>query len=230
MTIAILRRPQLIDRDSPLRVAAPFHVAGEARRAADILQLLTMGLKPISGGDLVSAETCPRVDIAAGTQISGTTEGVISTSPSYAGSGASTGGTGGFWRTEKVVEVVLRGVATTGGTPGTLILNWRLDSTSGASLGASATLTLLASQTNVAWTFRGDLVCQAIGSSGKLWGQGELLCNAALIAENVNMVPASAPAQATIDTTANHTLVVTALLSQAGSSLTTQQALWRTRN
>jgi hypothetical protein len=182
--------------------------------------------------DLVTYETSPRVDIAAGTAISGTAEGVISTSPTYAGSGASTpsAGTGGFWYVGRAIEVVLRGVATTGGTPGTLILNWRLDTTGGASLGASATITLLASQTTIAWEFRGDIVCRSLGTTGTLWAQGHLLTNVVYIAENLVMVPPNAPATATIDTTANHVFVVTALQSQAGSSMTTQQAFWRTRN
>jgi hypothetical protein len=180
--------------------------------------------------DLVSYETTPRVDIAIGTAISGTTEGIISISPTYAGAGTSTGGTGGYWYPGRTVEVLLRGVATTGGTPGTLILNWRLDTIAGASLGASATITLLASQTTIAWEFRGDIVCRSVGTAGTLWGQGHLLTNVAYIAENLVMVPPSVPATAAIDTTANHSIVVTALQSNAGSSMTTHQAFWRNRN
>ncbi len=182
--------------------------------------------------DYASAEVTKSSDVAAGPAISGTTIGIISTSPTWAGSGTGTNSSadGGFWRQGRSLEVILRGVATTGATPGTLTFDWRLDATGGASLGASAAITLIASQTTSAWEFRGDITCRTIGTGGTLWGQGVLSFNTALVAANTVMVPASAPTTATIDTTANHTIVACVTLSQAGSSFTTQQAFWRVRN
>jgi hypothetical protein len=193
--------------------------------------------------DSASAEVASVVSIAAGVAIPGATEGAIAISQTFAGSGAAvTGiatqttanrvGNAVFWKPGLAIEVYLSGTATTGATPGTLILNWRLDTISGASLGASATLTLLASQTNITWEFKGQIICRTVGTAGTLWGQGKYLTDTALIAApaHIGLVPRITPATAAIDTTANHQLVVTALLSQAGSSLTTQQEIWRVRD
>src|SRR5258708_39259132 len=134
--------------------------------------------------DSASAEVASVVSIGAAVAIPGTTEGALSVSQTFPGSGAQVTGianqttgprVGGsvFWKQGTAIEVLLRGVATTGGTPGNLTLNWRLDSISGASLGASATITLLASQTNVCWEFRGDIVCRSVGTAGELLGRAE---------------------------------------------------------
>lgn len=191
--------------------------------------------------DSASAEVASVVSIGAAVAIPGTTEGALSVSPTYPGSGAQVTGianqttgprVGGsvFWKPGLAIEVLLRGVATTGATPGNLTLNWRLDTISGASLGASATITLLANQANLGWEFRGDIVCRTVGTAGTLWGQGHWMCNELLFAPNLIMVPAATPATAAIDTTAAHQLVVTALLTQAGSSMTCQQEFWRVRD
>jgi hypothetical protein len=182
--------------------------------------------------DYASAEVNKSADIAAGPTISGVTIGIINTSPTWAGSGTGTGqqADGGFWRQGRSIQVILRGVATTGATPGTLTFDWRLDTTGGASLGASPAITLLASQTNAVWKFEGDITCRSVGTAGTLWGQGDLTFATALVTAGLGMAPASAPTTATIDTTANHVIVVCVTLSQAGSSFTTQQAYWRVRN
>lgn len=182
--------------------------------------------------DYASAEVSKSVDVAAGPAISGTTIGIINTSPTFSGSGTGTGqqADGGFWRQGRSIQVILRGVCTTGATPGTLTFDWRLDTTGGASLGASAAITLLANQTAATWKFEGDIVCRSVGTGGTLWGQGDLTFNTALVATGLGMMPATAPATAAIDTTANHVFVVCVTLSQAGSSFTTQQAFWRVRN
>jgi len=188
--------------------------------------------------DNASAEVASSVDIAAGVSQAGTTEAAIAVSPTYSGSGAAVGtqttagriGGSEFWYPGRTIEVLLRGTMTTGATPGTLILNWRLDSITGASLGAGPTLTLIASQTTISWSFRGDIVCRSVGTSGTLMGMGEFFTMPAIIAANVQMIPNSAPATATIDTTASHQIIVSALFSQAGSSAITQQQFWRTRN
>jgi len=194
-----------------------------------------LGFTPvIGGGDLVTAETCPRVDIVDGGSIAGTSEGVLVTSPTYAGSGASTMGTGGFWYPSRAIRVLLRGVLTTASSSqGNLTLNWRLDSTSGASLGAGAALALAASQTNLSWEFEGHIVCRTVGTSGTLLGMGRLLANSAAYstaANEVALIPASAPATATIDTTANHTIVITVTLGSASDSMTVKQAFFEVLN
>jgi hypothetical protein len=193
--------------------------------------------------DSATAEVASVVSIGAAVAIPGTTEGALSVSQTFPGSGAQVTGianqttgprVGGsvFWKQGLAIEVYLSGVATTGATPGTLILNWRLDTISGASLGASATLTLLANQTNITWEFKGQIICRSVGTAGTLWGQGKYLTDTSLIAApaHIGMVPRITPATAAIDTTAAHQLIVTALLSQAGSSMTCQQELWRVRD
>lgn len=182
--------------------------------------------------DSASAEVTRSVDIAAGTTIAGTTIGIINTSPTFPGSLGVTGQASGsgFWQIGRTIEVVLRGIATTGATPGTMLFEIREDTTGGTSIAASATVTLLASQTNVTWEFRADIVCQSLGTAGKIWTQGHWMCNEALFAPNLIFVPASAPAQVTLDTTANHSFVVCTTFSQAGTSMTTEQAFWRVRN
>jgi len=236
--LPILERPHLIDRDHgrdfELWVAKPHHVAAEVERVVAVRELFRRGLRPISGGDLVTAETCPRVDIVDGGSIAGTSEGVLVTSPTYAGSGASTMGTGGFWYPSRAIRVLLRGVLTTASSSqGNLTLNWRLDSTSGASLGAGAALALAASQTNLSWEFEGHIVCRTVGTSGTLLGMGRLLANSAAYstaANEVALIPASAPATATIDTTANHTIVITVTLGSASDSMTVKQAFFEVLN
>lgn len=190
--------------------------------------------------DSASAEVLSSTDIAAGVSEAGTTEAAIAISPTFPGSGAAVGtqttanriGGSVFWKPGMVIEVLLRGTITTGATPGTLVWNWRLDTVAGASLGASASLTLLASQTTVSFDFRGDIVCRSIGTSGTLFGMAKYTTDTALIATPAHMglIPKTAPTTATIDTTANHQIIVTALFSQAGSSAITQQQFWRVRD
>jgi len=190
--------------------------------------------------DSATAEVLSSVDIGAAVSIAGTTEAAIAVSPTYPGSGAAVGtqttanrvGGSVFWRPGLTIEVILRGTLTTGVTPGTLVLNWRLDTIAGASLGASASLTLIASQTTLSWEFIGDIVCRSVGTGGTLFGMGKLEVNNAVLASTAQpvMVPPSAPVTCAIDTTAAHQIIVTALESNAGTSMICQQQFWRTRD
>jgi hypothetical protein len=188
--------------------------------------------------DSASAEVLSVTDIAAGVSVAGTTEAAVAISPTYPGSGAAVGtqttagrvGGSVFWKPGLTIEVLLRGTITTGATPGTLVMNWRLDTITGASLGATASLTLIASQTTISWDFRGDIVCRSVGTSGTLMGMGRFMAGAGVFAAGFAFAPASAPTTATIDTTANHQIIVTMLASNAGTSMLTQQEFWRTRD
>jgi hypothetical protein len=190
--------------------------------------------------DSASAEVLSAVDIAAGVSEAGTTEAAIGISPTYSGSGAAVGtqttasrvGGSVFWKPGLTIEFILRGTITTGVTPGTLILNCRLDSITGASIWISPTLTLLASQATVSTEIKGDIVCRSVGTAGTLFGMGKYLTDTTLIAApaHIGMLPKTAPVVATIDTTANHQIIITALFNNAGSSFISQQQFWRTRD
>jgi len=182
--------------------------------------------------DSASAEVIHGVDIAAGTSVAGTTIGIINTSPTWAGSGSGTTqqSGGGFWAVGRSVKGYVRGTTTTGATPGTITIDVRLDTTGGAAVMTSGALTLLASQTTSSWELFFDITCRTLGSAGTLFGMGRWTAGTALFAAGSAMLPATAPATTTIDTTANHVFVVCVTESQAGTSSITQMAIWGARD
>lgn len=90
-----------------------------------------------------------------------------------------------------------------GGTGGTLI--------TGSSTGALA----LAAGTNLTWEYRCDLSIRTAGASGTVMGTGHLL--GITSAAGVNLIPSSAPAVTTINTTTANALVMGATASVATS-------------
>ena len=182
--------------------------------------------------DYATAEVLKGVDIGAGPSIAGTTIGIINTSPNWAGSGTGTGqqSDGGFWRVGKTIQLLTRGTITTGATPGTITFDLRLDTTGGTALVTSGALTLLASQTTSSWDIAIEVVCRTLGSSGTVMTMGKFTAGTALFAAGNAYLPATAPATATMDTTANHVFVLCVTESQAGTSCLTQQAFWIARN
>lgn len=238
MGTPIFPKPIVLGGNSRIVIARPDQVAEEAelafaRRAlAARIRQRRYGLLPVSGGDEASGVVVARYALADGASITGTTEGILSASPVYGGSGTNTAGTGGFWRPGKMVRFTTWGRMTTAATPGNATFNMRLDTISGASLGASAAITLSASQTNISWWAEYLVTCRSVGTAGTLFGMGKVEANPSLIASTAQpvMLPASAPTTATIDTTANHQLVFTILYSVTGDTALLHEELWETLN
>lgn len=187
---------------------------------------------PIGGADMATATVLARASIVDGTGVTGTTETIASASPLYPGSGSNTLGTGGFWYPGKSLRFWCWGRLNTGASASTMTLNMRLDTTGGASLGASAAVSIVVSQTNISFFLKYMVTCRSVGTSGTLFGIGALEANPAVIASTNQpmMLPASAPTTATIDTTTNHQLVFTAVFSATGHTLTPHLEHWETLN
>lgn len=88
-------------------------------------------------------------------------------------------------------------------TPGTVVIGIYLAAsgaaiTAGQALAASATLTVVASQTNRSWRLEGNASVRAAGTSGSVLGLLEI---SNITATNTDMAPATAPTAATFDTT-----------------------------
>ena len=172
--------------------------------------------------------------IADGAASTSTSEATIATSTTLPGSGTGSvadGSLASFWYPGKTIEVIATGIVTTASSSqGNLTLTLRLNSTSGASLGASAAIALAASQTNITWALQGWIVCRTIGSSGTLLFTGTVAVSTAATTNVVTPIPASAPATATIDTTANNQIVLDATLGSASDSITVKQWLGKALN
>lgn len=126
----------------------------------------------------------------------------------------------------KAVRIKMTGRITTGATPGNgqFALMWGsgADNT-GTNVVQSSTFALVASQTNLTWWLELILRCRAIGTSGSLIGTGIMSFNNAVVASTNQpiLIPASAPAATTIDTTAANLLSPQFLRS--GSTAETMQ-------
>jgi hypothetical protein len=182
--------------------------------------------------DNASAVVLQRISLADGAAITGTTEGIISASPNWAGSGTNTAGTGGFWYPGKSVRFTSAGRLTTPASAGTMTLNMRLDTITGASLGASGALAVIASQTNVSYWFEYIVTCRSVGTAGTLFGMGKFVVNPIVLASTAQpaMMPATGPTTATIDTTGNHQLVWTALFTATAPTITAHLEHWEALN
>lgn len=128
----------------------------------------------------------------------------------------------------KKIKIRMFGQITTGATPGngTWDIYWGTGANAnGTILASSAALTLVASQTNISWWIDLDIVCRAFGGSGS----GALLCTGvgffgtAVMAAGTFLVPASAPAQVTVDLTAAN--IVSAQFKRSGSTAETMQVV-----
>ena len=115
-------------------------------------------------------------------------------------------GSGYFGFIGKKLRVKLFGRITTAATPGngTWDIYWGTGAdANGTILASSAAHALTASQTNLSWWAEFTVYCRAMGTSGALMCTGEVSYNNAVVASTLQpiMVPASAPAQVTVDTT-----------------------------
>lgn len=134
----------------------------------------------------------------------------------------------GFLQPGKALHLTVWGKLTTAGaSPGTLTLTARYGTTTGGtSLGASAASpTFATTQTNITWRAELDLYCQAAGTSGSAVLFGKWETTPATFATTAGMVaglliPASAPAATTIDTTTAQGLLLDATLGSASDNMT----------
>jgi hypothetical protein len=177
--------------------------------------------------DLASAVVVHGNWIADGTSFTNSvTENTIAMSPLLAGAGAAIESTtygpdasGGFWYPGRALRIFWTGaVSSAASTPGNLTMNARLNTHTGNALGASAANALATSMATVVWSGIILVTCRTIGAAGTL--ESMIMWDAVL-----NATQTTAPTRAiatghnvAIDTTANNTLVVTALFSFASAS------------
>lgn len=102
-----------------------------------------------------------------------------------------------YWWAGKTVRVRAFGQITTAATPGNLTMAMLYGTgadANGVSLATTAALTLIASQTNIAWWVDFYIRCISSGSAGTLFATGKAEFGAAVIAAGQALIPASAPA------------------------------------
>lgn len=126
----------------------------------------------------------------------------------------------------KQIRIRLFGRITTALTPGngTFDVYWGTGANAnGTILQSSAAFALSASQTNLSWMAEFDVVCRAFGSAGALLCTGWALFNNAVVASTLQpiLIPASAPAQVTVDLTAAN--IVSVQFKRSGSTAETMQ-------
>jgi hypothetical protein len=104
----------------------------------------------------------------------------------------------------KKYELYVYGTITTGATPGNLGVEFYWGSADAATtlLASSAALTLIANQTAIPFLVTVRLQFRAVGPSGSVLAHGKLEIGTAVVAVGQALIPASAPAAVTVDTTA----------------------------
>lgn len=159
--------------------------------------------------------------------VTGTAEAAIGTSTTIPGSGSGSvadGSGASFWTVGKTLNLWAAGkITTAASSQGNVTFTFRLDTTGGTSIAATAATALGASQTNITWVLEAMLTCETIGTSGGILLIGSINFSTALTTNVVVQIPASAPATATIDTTANHQILLDATLGSASDSITLMQ-------
>lgn len=131
-----------------------------------------------------------------------------------------------FARIGKKARIKMFGRITTGATPGNgqWVIYWgNGTATNGTILASSATFALTASQTSLSWWFECSVYARALGSTGALMCTGEASFNPSVVASTLQpiMIPASAPAQVTVDLTQNY--IVSVQFLRSGSTAETMQ-------
>lgn len=113
-------------------------------------------------------------------------------------------------------------------TTGTPTLNIGLYSggSAGTALATTGAITTTSGVTNVPWWAQFLVVCRAIGTSGTLFTQGFVHGISGTVGVSVVPAPASAPAVATVDTTAAKSLDLTATWGTSSASNTITCHSW----
>ena len=137
-------------------------------------------------------------------------------------------GAGYFARVGKKLRIRLFGRITTVLTPGngSFDIYWGTGAdANGTILASSAALALSASQTNLSWSVEIDVTCRKLNdaSNGALLVTGEAQFNVGVLASTLApmMIPASAPAQVTVDLSAAN--IVSVQFKRSGSTVETMQ-------
>lgn len=134
-------------------------------------------------------------------------------------------------RPGKMYEITAGGIWSTGAS-GTLIITPNVGTaTGGATLGASPTITVPVSITNIPWFLKMLVVIRTTGTSGTCIGTGAFWSTgiAANTSPGANVVASFGGTSATIDTTIASGITVGKTLSVAGS-VTTQYVAWQSLN
>lgn len=126
----------------------------------------------------------------------------------------------------KKLHVNLFGRITTAATPGngTFDIYWGSGAdANGTIIASSAAFALTASQTNLSFEVFLSIYCRALGSSGALMCTGQANFNNAVVGSTLQpvMIPASAPAQTTVDLTAAN--IISVQFKRSGSTVETAQ-------
>ena len=126
----------------------------------------------------------------------------------------------------KACRMRIWGRMTTGATPGNMTaqIMWGNGAdANGTIIAATAATALTASQTNLTWEWDIIVRCRALGVSGALIGHGIFNANVAVLASTLQpvMMPASAPAQVTVDLT--QAFVISPQFIRSGSTAETMQ-------
>ena len=196
------------------------------------------GVRRIKGGDFVSYVTCPSINSSDGAATAAQTTIQFvpdAISPLFAGAGASTGGQGGFWYVGRTIQYTVYLIGTTGATGGTgtyqlNVATSQAVTTGSAVGGVSAAIALANSQTNIVGAINGWVTCRALGTSGTVIGVASIQFGALFTTNVTNFIPASAPATATVDTTANSALNFLATFSQTTTNHTVKMVIWQIMN
>ena len=122
----------------------------------------------------------------------------------------------------KAQHIVLFGKITTAATPGNLTIDvyWGSGAdANGTIIASSAAQTLVASQTNISWRIELWIRARTLGATGTMMCTGYATFGTAVIAAGTFLIPASAAAATTIDTTASNIISVQA--KRSGSTAET---------
>ena len=175
------------------------------------------GVKLISGGTGFSfTQVVQSQDADGAAYASSITETALATTVTFLGSAAGTV-SGGFFSANKALQLHFRGIMSTTGTP-----NWttnvRIDSTTGSSLGAQTLYATGSGISNLPFGVDATVVCRADSTAGILecfteylnGGTGGTASQHQLNRANITSV----------DTTANHSFLVTGLWGTSSASNT----------
>lgn len=175
--------------------------------------------RPMAADGLFYRDSRPPFMIADQTAITGTTE-ALAWPATYSSLPANY-----FGQPGKAIKFTAYGkITTAGASQGNITITVRYGTTTGGtSLGASTATALVASATNIPWRIEFYVYCRAIGTSGALMMMGKWESTSAVIASPSTLfMPASAPAQTTVDTTTAQGIVVGITMGSASDTLATQ--------
>lgn len=124
-----------------------------------------------------------------------------------------------FLQAGSALRLTAHGVFSNTGTP-TLIVGFYYGGVAGIALAATAATTTTTGATNWSWRAECLVTVRSTGSSGTAWTQGQFANPTALTTQSSIVMPGTAPAAVTIDTTAAKTLTVGAQWGTASASNT----------